>query len=153
MYIDTKYYKNKGMNHLRINIFVAVTGTIYLTLLPPSILVKLKLLAIMLMICTLVYMLSTSLTWDIYLGESRIIFRNKYSIFKKRTYEFNFDKIEKLEFFVSSRGGPSLIIHSNGKKNSFQTVGEVNAREIAKRISKKNVPTTEVQNIFKRITY
>jgi hypothetical protein len=150
---DTKFYKNQGIRSLRLNLVVLTIVSIYVTSLPPSIVVKLKLLGVMVIVSLLIYMLVTSLTWDIYLNEKKIVFKNKYSILIRKSYEFNIKDIEKLDFHVSSKGGSSLVIHSNGKKQSFQTVGQDNAREIATYLSKCKVPTTEIINAFKKINY
>ena len=73
---DTKFYKNQGIRSLRLNLIVLTIVSIYVISLPPSIVVKLKLLGVMVIVSLLVYMLVTSLTWDIYLNEKNIVFKN-----------------------------------------------------------------------------
>jgi len=145
-------YKNKGKGSLVFGLCVYFVSIVICTIIISGIINKLILIGMMVLFGIPVYMFLAVSTWDILLYENTIVFKNKFSI-TKNEYSFSLKDIKKVVFYPNARYGAQISIYTSYKKETFQTVGRENTFNVAMKLKDKQIPVTEVVNLFKRIDH
>ncbi|MCW3788659.1 hypothetical protein [Plebeiibacterium sediminum] len=87
----------------------------------------------------LLYIYRCSLTWDMYILDNGIGFKNRFKLFGRTKYSFQFSSIENVKISLIIRGGPSITVSSEDFKKTFQSIKRREMEEIIAQLEQNNV--------------